>query len=232
MTVFLLPAEPLFPPATEADPDGLIAIGGDLSVNRLLNAYESGIFPWFMEKKTVFWYSPDPRMVLFPEKFKISKSFGRIIRSGKFTTKVDTRFREVIRACSEVPRPEQDGTWISKAFIKAYTDLFKLGFAHSFECYENDQLVGGLYGVSLGRAFFGESMFHIRPNASKVAFSAMVDFSLENGIKLIDCQIETAHLLRSGAENISRDQYLKLLNDALAAPWITTPWRKPMHQKD
>jgi leucyl/phenylalanyl-tRNA--protein transferase len=226
MTVYLLPEEPMFPPATEADPDGLIAIGGDLSVNRLLNAYASGIFPWFMEGKTVYWYSPDPRMVLFPEKFRISDSLKRLIRSKKFTTKIDTRFGDVIRACSEVPRPDQEGTWISNEFVSAYTALFKAGFAHSFECYEGDQLVGGLYGVSLGRAFFGESMFHYKANASKVAYAELVSFALNHGISLIDCQMETSHLQRLGAENISREHYLQLLNQALQYPGVAAPWRK------
>ena len=225
MTVYLLPEEPFFPPVDEADPDGLIAVGGDLSMERLLQAYAHGIFPWFTQEEDVFWYSPDPRMVMFPEDFKISDSLNRIIRGKKFSIRFDTAFQQVIRACAEAPRPGQDGTWISPDFIEAYTALHKKGFAHSVEVFQGKVLAGGLYGVSIGSAFFGESMFFTVNNASKVAFHALVERCRQFGFKFIDCQVETPHLLRLGASLLKREKYMELLSSSLGGKTNTGPWR-------
>ena len=218
MTVYLLPEEPVFPDPCEADEDGLIAIGGDLSVERLIVAYSSGIFPWFIHEDEPYWYSPNPRMVLFPDKMRISGSLQRVISSGKFSVRIDTSFEKVIRACSEAYRTDQDGTWISEEFISAYNDLYKMGVAHSIETFYRDELVGGLYGLSLGAAFFGESMFFKERDASKVAFAALADTCRKRNITFIDCQVESAHLQKFGAALISRDDYLRMLKQSLDVP--------------
>jgi leucyl/phenylalanyl-tRNA--protein transferase len=225
MTVYLLPEEPFFPPAEEADPDGLLAIGGDLSSERLIQAYASGIFPWFMEEDEVYWFSPDPRMVLFPDHFNVSDSLERIIKSRKFEIRFDTAFDQVIIGCASAPRPGQDGTWISHDFIEAYKALFERGFAHSVEVFCNKELVGGLYGVSLGAAFFGESMFFTMTNASKVAFHALAERCRQNKFRFIDCQVESPHLVMLGASTISRKDYLDLLDDALKENTLIGPWK-------
>jgi leucyl/phenylalanyl-tRNA---protein transferase len=213
--VYLLPKEPFFPPAAEAQPDGLIAIGGDFSAQRLLNAYASGIFPWFEDGRDIYWFSPDPRLVLFPENLRIPASLERIIRQGKFEIKYDQDFRSVMEHCSKVPRRHEEGSWISSRFIKGYTRLHRMGYAHSAEAYFEGELAGGLYGVSIGRAFFGESMFHLKPDASKVAFVSLVRMLRANGCTLIDCQVETEHLRRFGAELIPRKTYLGLLAESM-----------------
>ena len=174
MSVYLLGKEPFFPDPNEADPDGLIAIGGDFSAQRLLNAYVSGIFPWFEDDKDIYWFSPDPRLVLYPDKLKIPVSLGRIIKQGKFEIRFNYDFKAVMEQCARVPRKHEEGTWISGRFIRGYTRLHKLGFAHSAEAYHNGTLAGGLYGIAIGRAFFGESMFYLEPDASKVAFVSLV----------------------------------------------------------
>ena len=225
MSVYLLPEEPVFPPVEEAEPDGLIAIGGDLSVARLVKAYSQGIFPWFVEKEDIYWYSPDPRLVLFPEQFIIPDSLHRIIKSNRFEVRFDTVFRQVIEACSKIARPGQDGTWISNDFIDAYSEMHRQGFAHSVETFINGNLVGGLYGVSLGAAFFGESMFFTMNNASKVALHALVERCITNGLRFIDCQVETPHMMRFGAKLISRNDYLGLLEEALEKPTNKGLWR-------
>ncbi|MDP1623820.1 MAG: leucyl/phenylalanyl-tRNA--protein transferase [Bacteroidales bacterium] len=225
MTVYLLPEEPIFPPVDEAEPDGLVAIGGDLSPDRLLQAYVHGIFPWFRDEEDVYWYSPDPRMVLFPEQFRISDSLNRIITGKRFKVKFDTKFEQVIRSCAAVPRPGQDGTWISPDFINAYIALHKLGFAHSVEVFSGEELVGGLYGISLGAAFFGESMFYSMNNASKVGFHALVERCREYGFRFIDCQTETSHLLRLGATLLERKDYILQLEEALTKETIRGIWR-------
>jgi leucyl/phenylalanyl-tRNA--protein transferase len=224
MAVYYLPEEPFFPPVDEAEPNGLVAIGGDLSVERLLNAYACGIFPWFMEENTVFWFSPDPRMILFPDQVKTSDSLMRIIRSNRFKVSFDTRFDQVIRSCASAARPGQDGTWISQEFIDAYIALHQKGFAHSVEVCYQDELVGGLYGVSLGAAFFGESMFYSASNASKVAFHALVERCRQSGFSFIDCQMETSHLLRLGAKLLLRKTYLEMLEDAMRKSTYKGSW--------
>ncbi|MCX6282941.1 MAG: leucyl/phenylalanyl-tRNA--protein transferase [Bacteroidetes bacterium] len=223
MPVYLLPEEPVFPPPSEAEPDGLLAIGGDLSPERLLKAYADGIFPWFREEEDIFWFSPDPRMVLFPCELKVSESLSRLIRSGKFEIRIDGSFQQVIEACAEAPREGQDGTWIDRDFIEAYIKLHKLGFAHSFEAFLNGELAGG-YGVSIGRVFFGESMFHKVNGASKVAFCYMVEKIKTWQFHFIDCQVETDLLLSFGARPVPRTEYLERLKTAAVFPTYQGPW--------
>jgi len=208
------PDYPGFPNPEEAEPDGLVAIGGDLEPLRLVNAYASGIFPWYGEGEPLLWWSLDPRMVLFPDEFRYSKSLRRVVRSGKFEVRLDTRFEEVMRNCAQVDRTAQgqDSTWITEAMVEAYVRLHELGFAHSVETYCADELVGGLYGVSLGPFFFGESMFHTMTDASKVAMARLVEFCREHHFRLIDAQQQTAHLASLGARPIPRSQYLDLLS--------------------
>jgi leucyl/phenylalanyl-tRNA--protein transferase len=200
------PDYPGFPNPEEAEPDGLVAIGGDLEPLRLVNAYASGIFPWYGEGEPLLWWSLDPRMVLFPDEFRYSKSLRRVVRSGKFEVRLDARFEEVMRSCAQVDRTAQgqDSTWITEAMVEAYVRLHELGFAHSFETYCADELVGGLYGVSLGPFFFGESMFHTMTDASKVAMARLVEFCREHHFRLIDAQQQTAHLASLGARPIPR----------------------------
>lgn len=225
MSVYQLISEPVFPDPSEADDDGLIAIGGDLSPQRLLNAYANGIFPWFSEGDPILWWSPNPRIVLFPEEFRVSNSLKRVIKNSTFEIRIDTCFSQVVKKCASVPRKEQDGTWITKGMLQAYLHLHQLGYAHSFEAFKEGQLVGGLYGVSLGRAFFGESMFSELSNASKVALAALVDFCLQHDFLFIDAQVETAHLKSLGASVIARDIFLELLNTALKNPTIKGVWK-------
>jgi leucyl/phenylalanyl-tRNA--protein transferase len=224
MTVYLLGDEPVFPPAEEADEDGLIAIGGDLSVPRLIQAYASGIFPWFMQDQDIFWFSPDPRMVLYPQSLKVSKSLRRIIRSERFEIRTDTVFGEVIDACSAQLRPGQEGTWISRSFTAAYQELHRAGYAHSVETFRHGRLVGGLYGVSLGSAFFGESMFFHEKDASKVALAGLASLCRNVGLRFIDCQVENPHLISLGAEPMPRIKYLTLLEEVLENPTRRGKW--------
>jgi len=190
------------------EPNGLIAIGGDLSLNRLLEAYSRGIFPWYSKDEPILWYSPDPRMVITPNTFHLSKSLKKTINSSRFDVLVDTSFKNIIKQCQETPRLGQSGTWIDDEMVKAYTNLHEAGYAHSYEVFENGKLVGGLYGVALGEVFFGESMFSLVSNASKVAFA----FLLQNShYQLIDCQVENQHLESLGAYNITRNLFIQQL---------------------
>ncbi len=213
MPVFQLSDELGFPQPGLANPDGLLAIGGDLSPQRLIQAYTAGIFPWYSEGDPIMWWSPDPRLVLFPEEFKRHKSLRRLVGSGKFSVTIDVDFAGVIEACSKAERKEQEGTWITKEMQEAYVRLFESGCAHSVECWLNDELAGGLYGVALGKIFFGESMFHNVTDASKVALWHLVDYLLKNDFKLIDVQQDTQHLRSFGARPVSREEFLKLLHD-------------------
>lgn len=201
-----------FPDPNEAEPEGIIAIGGDLKPERLLNAYASGIFPWYNPGEEILWWSLDPRMVLFIDDFRYSKSLRRVVKSGKYEVRIDTNFRQVIILCAVIQREDQDGTWITDEMMEAYCRLHKLGFAHSFETYYEGELVGGLYGVSLGQFFFGESMFHTMTDASKVAFVRLVEFCRDNHFLLIDAQQETPHLASLGAKPIPRQEFLKILD--------------------
>ena len=211
MALHFLDDDLWFPAVEDAMDDGLLAVGGDLRMERLLLAYSNGIFPWYNEDELPMWWSPDPRFVLFPEELKVSKSMGQILKRSEFEFRVDTVFEEVIFNCSRAPRQEQDGTWISDEIISAYTALHELGYAHSAEAWYEGELVGGLYGVLLGKVFFGESMFSKRSNASKYAFIKWVQFLSTRGVVLIDCQVHTEHLESLGARMIGRAEFTALL---------------------
>jgi leucyl/phenylalanyl-tRNA--protein transferase len=226
MPVFQLSDELIFPDPSFAEPEGLLAVGGDLSSERLLTAYANGIFPWFSENGPILWWSPDPRFILFPDKFKVSHSLQQKIKRKVFTVKIDSNFEQVINACAETERKYEEGTWITKEMKEAYIGLHHEGFAHSFETYFEGNLVGGLYGVSLGKAFFGESMFYTMTDASKVALYYLVQKVKGFGFQFIDSQVETDHLMSLGAELISRNEYLKLLKGAiLTKPSKTGKWQ-------
>ena len=209
--MFFLSDEIWFPPAITASPEGVLAIGGDLSFDRLLLAYRSGIFPWYNEREPIVWYSPDPRMVLFPDKLKVSKSMRQLINKDMFKVTFNTNFNEVIANCKTINRNGQLGTWITDEMQKAYTKLHQLGFAKSVEVWLNNEIVGGLYGIDLGSVFCGESMFSKIPNTSKIAFIYLVEKLKKENYKLIDCQVYTEHLASLGAEEISRTEFLKYL---------------------
>lgn len=195
--------------------DDLVAIGGDFHPQRLLNAYENGIFPWFIDDLGyIHWFSPQKRMVLYPENFKVSKSLRKSITNKGFVVKSNENFEEVIRSCAKIKRKHEDGTWISEEFIKAYTNLHELDIAFSIECYLKDELVGGLYGVLIGDIFCGESMFSLVPDTSKVAFYHLCQQAKQNGIKIIDCQVYNDHLASLGAFEITRNEYFNLLKDS------------------
>jgi leucyl/phenylalanyl-tRNA--protein transferase len=224
-----------FPPLSQAlrDPNGLLAAGGDLSSPRLLEAYHQGIFPWFSAGEPTLWWSPDPRMVLFPSEFRLHRSLRKTLRGGAFEARLDTAFAQVIAACARTPRPGQDGTWITDDIKAAYTALHDAGWAHSVETWMDGELVGGLYGVAIGRMFYGESMFAHRRDASKIAFAHLVRFLREREFGLIDCQMKTAHLASLGAREIPRAEFIARLKtltanashpdrwpaDAAARPW-------------
>jgi len=207
-----------FPPVDLASPDGLLAVGGDLRAERLLEAYRHGIFPWYNEGQPILWWSPDPRAVLFPDKLKVSRSLRKTMRRGHFTVRFDTHFGEVMRSCA-APRAQhpRGGTWITPAMLEAYTHLHELGYAHSVETWHEGRLAGGLYGVALGGAFFGESMFARATDASKVALVALVKQLRAWGFQIIDCQLPSPHLFSLGAEEICRREFLDRLARALVA---------------
>lgn len=215
MHLHMLSDEIWFPPVEEALPDGLLAIGGDLCTKRLLLAYRSGIFPWY-DDETPLWWSPDPRFVIFPEKLKVSKSMKQLLKKGAFDFTINNTFEQVIRNCQLAPRPGQDGTWINEDIIAAYTELHRLGFAHSAEVWQDDELVGGLYGIRMGNMFFGESMFSKQTNASKYAFIKYVQQLQSEGVQLIDCQVYTEHLESLGAEMIPRTEFIDMLHKSNA----------------
>lgn len=225
MPVFQLDERLVFPPPELADPDGLLAVGGDLRPERLLLAYSSGIFPWPTEGFPLLWHSPDPRYVLLATELHVPRSLNKKIRKGAFRCTLDTAFRRVVERCADKPRPGQQGTWITPEMVDAYARLHELGFAHSSEAWEGEELVGGLYGVSLGAAFFGESMFADRSDASKVAFVCLVRQLRRWGIELVDAQVHTAHLERFGARHWPRARYLEALAEALTVPTRRGPWR-------
>lgn len=215
MAVYSLPDHPQFPPPWLAEESGLLAVGGSLSPEWLIEAYSNGIFPWFNDGDPILWWSPDPRLVLFPEKIKISHSMKKLIRSKKFRITIDKSFPEVIQTCSSIRKIPESGTWITHEIEEAYIRLHHLGIAHSVEVWIKDELVGGLYGVSLGNSFFGESMFSKVNNASKAGFIFLVQALKEKGFDWIDCQISTNHLISLGAEEIPRSEFLKLLDQTL-----------------
>ena len=219
--------EQSFPPLSKAlrDPDGLIAIGGCLSTKRLLNAYRHGIFPWYNPGEPILWWSPDPRLVLFPDKLVVSRSLRKTMRKNTFSVTFDQAFNDVIAACA-APRKEQPATWITKAIAKAYKELYQLGVAHSAEAWLDGELAGGLYGVALGRVFFGESMFHTKTDASKVVFASLVEQLKAWDYQLIDCQVHTKHLASFGAEEIDRAYFAGLLEQYCEIPAHPSAWRR------
>ena len=225
MPIFRLVDEPIFPPPDYADPSGLLAVGGDLSSERLLEAYRLGIFPWYSDDQPILWWSPDPRFVLQLEEFHVSRSLRKTLRQGIFQVTIDRAFDEVIAACAAVPRLGQNGTWITAEMQQAYNELHGLGYAHSVETWLEGKLAGGIYGVSLGKAFFGESMFHRQSNASKVALAALVEKLKSWNFLFLDAQMTTEHMMSLGAREVSRRIFLKQLRLALKHPTRCGKWR-------
>ena len=224
MPVYQLSEDLVFPPPHLASKSGLLAIGGDLSRERLLLAYSMGIFPWYSAGEPILWWSPDPRLVLYPDEFKVSKSLKKIIKKQAFRVTMDRAFEDVITQCAQVRLENHEGTWILDDMVQAYCRLHESGFAHSVEAWRDDILAGGLYGVSLGKFFFGESMFTRITNASKVALVALVEYLQARNFTLIDCQIATEHLISFGAREISRARYLKELTGTLKNPSLHDKW--------
>lgn len=214
------------PPVAQAlsEPPGLLAVGGSLSAEWLITAYTKGVFPWFNRDQPILWWSPDPRMVLFPEELHISHSLKRVLLKRRYEIRLDTAFEQVMEGCSQ-PRAGQAGTWISPQMISAYTQLHHLGVAHSVETWINDELAGGLYGVALGRVFYGESMFTRVPDASKIAFVHLVRQLQRWHFRVIDCQMNTAHLARFGAREIARQDFIQLLAEGVPMPAVALPWQ-------
>lgn len=226
MPIFKLDNELVFPDPSYAEEEGILAIGGDLSVDRLILAYANGIFPWPRKGAPLLWWSPDPRMVLYPNDLKISKSLKQLIKSKKYTFTFDKDFGSVLMQCATIPRMNQDGTWITRDMIKAYLKLNREGFAHSVETWYEGELVGGLYGVSLGKAFFGESMFFKMRDASKFAFYQLVQQLKAWNFELIDAQQETDHMKSLGAKSVPRDVFMQELENAVSRPTYKGNWNK------
>jgi leucyl/phenylalanyl-tRNA--protein transferase len=225
MPIFRLLDEPIFPAPDYADPTGLLAVGGDLSTERLLEAYRLGIFPWYSDDQPILWWSPDPRFVLRLEEFHISRSLKKTLRRGIFQVTADRAFDEVIAACAAVSRRGQNGTWITAEMQQAYIKLHDLGYAHSVETWFEGKLAGGIYGVSLGKGFFGESMFHRKTDASKVALAALVEKLKSWSFHFLDAQMTTEHMMSLGAREVSRRIFLKQLHLALQYPTRRGKWR-------
>ncbi len=224
MIRWLQPEEP-FPPVQSAlaEPNGLLAAGGDLSPERLIEAYQHGVFPWSSAGQPILWWSPDPRMVLLPAEIRITRSLAKVLRNRDYEVRADSAFREVMQACAE-PRAEQDGTWISDDMIKAYHALHRRGIAHSIETWIDGELAGGLYGVAIGRMFYGESMFTRRPDASKIALVHLVRQLQRRGYEMIDCQVHTAHLQRMGGREIPRTAFMHKLGELVNYPSNPGAW--------
>ena len=233
MIPFLGPLDP-FPPThrARANMGGLIAVGGELLPDRLLDAYRQGIFPWGTVEGQPIWYNPDPRMVLFPKEFRLSRSLRKILRTGPLTVTFDTHFSDVITACSTTPRPGQDGTWITPEMINAYVRLHELGWAHSVETWAHGKLVGGLYGLAIGRMFYGESMFSRHDNASKFAFAHLIRHLLTHNFGMIDCQMYTDHLASLGAREIPRTEFMIRLQQLTASSSPRSHWVSATQQAD
>ena len=223
MPIFQLVEKIIFPPSHLTSPTGILAVGGDLSPERILEAYRQGIFPWYADQEPIIWWSPDPRFVLFPPEIRVSRSMKQILRQGRFRITFDRDFRAVITACQK-PRPGQAGTWITQDMKEAYSTLHELGYAHSVEAWQEGVLVGGLYGVSLGRCFFGESMFSLVSNASKAAFITLAEALLQRRFGLIDCQVYSPHLASLGARAIPRGEFTDLLNNLLGFETLHGNW--------
>ncbi len=214
----------VFPSVETSSPEGIVAMGGNLSPGMLLSAYRQGIFPWYEEKEPILWWSPDPRMVLFPEKLHVSRSMLRTFKRNYFTYSVDQDFETVMRSCGKIKRAGQHSTWITEEMIEAYSLLHRMGYAHSVEVRQEEKLVGGLYGLSLGSLFFGESMFSAVPNASKAGYILLVKALVRKQFLLIDCQVYTRHLSTLGAEDISRKVYMDFLKKGLSEPSHCGNW--------
>ena len=225
MPIFALIDEPIFPKPTLAEPGGLLAVGGDLSLERLLAAYRRGIFPWYDDQSPILWWSPNPRPILIPGQVHVSRRLSRTIRSGKFRVTLDTDFGGVIRGCAAMMRAAGDGTWIVPEMIEAYERLHCAGYAHSVEAWQDGDLVGGAYGVAIGKAFFGESMFHRATDASKVAFVTLARFLEQQHFHFIDCQQTTGHLCRFGALEVTRNEFLKRLEVAREEAGVAGEWK-------
>lgn len=224
MPIFQLSDNTAFPPPHFSEGDGLLAVGGDLSEKRLIKAYYMGIFPWYADPDPILWWSPDPRMVLFPPELKVSRRLRRTICRGTFRITMDRAFDQVIESCAEIPRRHEKGTWITPDMVAAYCRLHTAGFAHSVEAWSQGLLAGGLYGVAIGRCFFGESMFSRKSNASKAAFVALVEYLQAKKFRLIDCQVSTAHLKNFGAREIPRAEFLNLLKKVREKPSLRGKW--------
>jgi len=228
MIPWLRPDAP-FPPIDTAleEPDGLLAASRDLTPERLLDAYARGIFPWYARDQPVLWWSPDPRTVLFVDEFHVTRSLRKRVKQQRFEIRVDSAFRAVMEACARVPRPGQAGTWITPAVVAAYGALHERGYAHSVEAWREGALVGGLYGVAIGRMFFGESMFALEPDASKVALVHLIAILRARGVPLVDCQMETAHLASFGARPIARRRFAELVAQLVHSAPPEDPWGMP-----
>lgn len=224
MPVFALPPEHVFPDPSLARPDGLLAVGGDLHPARVLLAYTLGIFPWYSEGQPILWHSPDPRFVVFADQFRVPRSLRKVIKRAPYELSLDRAFADVITACADAYRPDQSGTWITGEMGQAYTELHRLGFAHSVEAWRDGELVGGLYGVCVGHMFFGESMFARADDASKIAFVALFRQLERWGFDVLDSQVYTDHLARFGARDIPRDSYLDLLRERVRDPRPRRNW--------
>ena len=224
MPVFRLTDALIFPEPQLAREDGLLAVGGDLSPQRLLLAYQMGIFPWYSPGEPILWWAPDPRLVLFPHEFRTPRRLARKIRQRIFQVTMDQAFSQVIRECSRIRVERDEGTWIDEAMIEAYKELHKLGYAHSVECWQDGRLAGGVYGVSIGNTFFGESMFSRVADSSKVALAVLVPCLKEWGFDLIDCQVRTDHLIRLGAREIPGEDFQTLLQQSVVQPTRRGKW--------
>jgi len=218
MPVYWLPQTPVFPDPRESGAGDLVAVGGDLGTRRLVQAYRQGIFPWYERGSPILWWSPDPRLILEPERLHVPRRLERLLRQKHFTLSLDLDFKAVITSCASVHLQRAQGTWILPEMIAAYCRLHEQGYAHSLELWRGENLVGGIYGVALERAFFGESMFHRETNASKVALVSLVRLLERHGFHFLDCQQTTGHLLQFGAREVSRDTFLAMLDRALAGP--------------
>jgi leucyl/phenylalanyl-tRNA---protein transferase len=224
MPVFRIPDDLIFPDPDLAEEDGLLGVGGGLKPERLLLAYRNGIFPWFSKGEPIMWWSPDPRCVLYPERLKVSTSLRQALRKGGYEVRFDTCFMEVITHCSVMKRRGQRGTWITKEMVEAYIRLHELGYAHSTEVFMGGELAGGLYGVAVGMTYSGESMFHLRPEASKIALYHLVQRLKDWKFPLIDCQVTNPHLLSLGAEEMDRRTFLALAREHAVRPGIVGSW--------
>jgi leucyl/phenylalanyl-tRNA--protein transferase len=232
MPVYLLDKGLSFPAPEDANEEGIVAVGGDVSPERLLVAYRHGIFPWPARGYPLLWFSPDPRFALTPSQAHVSRSLRKVIRKGQLRVTADTAFDEVITACAAVPRPHQQGTWITPELQNGYRGLHEIGYAHSIETWLDGKLVGGLYGVALGRTFAGESMFASEPDASKVAFTTLLGHLAMWGFRVVDCQVHTEHLARFGATMWARERFLSEWRAAVDQPSVLAPWQLTMSPKE